>query len=175
MDEDDKLLAAMVISMTCFFIALVWVMNYKVEPEYVITYEQPATIAELPYELFDDPPVEKELGDWTMKFYEAPKGEIKLTEREELAESMTFYKNVELTAYAYTGCAAADGTQPQEWVTAACNDPYLWHKWVYLPGYGKFWINDTGAMSMNVIDLYLGDYDTCIQFGRQVSECYILD
>ena len=175
MDEEDKLIIGMVVCMTLFFLAMVWVVYYPGKPKYVINYEQPSTISELPYKLFEDPPIEKELGDWTMKFYEVPKGEIKLTEREELAGTMTYYMDMELTAYEYTGCCTADGSWPVAWYTVASNDPALWHKRIWIEGYGEFWVCDTGGMASSVLDIYLGDYSSCIQFGRRYASVYIIE
>ena len=87
----------------------------------------------------------------------------------------TYYGTKELTAYAWTGNPCADGAYPQMNYTAASNDPNLWHRWVYIPGYGDFYIHDTGGMSKSVIDLYMGDTATCLQFGRRTAEIYIYD
>lgn len=87
----------------------------------------------------------------------------------------TYYSDMELTAYIWTGNPCADGVYPSEGYTAACNDPNLWHKWVYIEGVGTYYIHDTGGMSSNVIDIYVGDYDSAVQFGRQSSAVYILE
>lgn len=90
-------------------------------------------------------------------------------------EGMTYYSNMELTAYVWTGNPCADGVYPAEGYTAACNDPNLWHKWVYIDGVGLRYIHDTGGMSSNVIDIYMGTYDACVSFGRQTANVYILE
>ena len=93
----------------------------------------------------------------------------------ESPEGMTYYANMELTAYMWTGNPCADGVYPAEGFTAACNDPALWHKWVYIEGVGTYYIHDTGGMASNVIDIYLETYDACVSFGRQTANVYILE
>lgn len=90
-------------------------------------------------------------------------------------EGMTYYSNMELTAYVWTGNPCADGVYPAEGYTAACNDPALWHKWVYIDGVGLRYIHDTGGMASNVIDIYVKDIDVATQFGRQTANVYILE
>lgn len=94
---------------------------------------------------------------------------------EEPAPSMTFYATLELTAYEWTGYPCADGVYPVEWWTVASNDPGLWHRRIHIEGYGDFYVHDTGGMSMNVLDLYLGDVDACYQFGRRTANVYVYD
>ena len=91
------------------------------------------------------------------------------------ASGMIYMGVYELTAYEYTGNPCADGAWPSEWYTAASNDPALWHRTIYIEGYGTFYVHDTGGMASNVIDLYLGDYNACIQFGRQSGNVYIIN
>ena len=90
-------------------------------------------------------------------------------------EGMTYYSNMELTAYVWTGNPCADGVYPAEGYTAACNDPALWHHWVYIEGVGTYYIHDTGGMASNVIDIYFGTYDACVSFGRRSANVYILE
>lgn len=81
----------------------------------------------------------------------------------------------ELTAYEWTGYPCADGKYPQEGFTAASNDPKLWHKWIEIEGYGRFYVHDRGGMASNVIDIYMGDYQTCINFGRRSARVFIVE
>lgn len=87
----------------------------------------------------------------------------------------TYAGHYELTAYIETGNACADGVYPQVGYTVACNDPALWHKWIYIDGIGERYVHDTGGMASNVIDVYVGDYDTAVQFGRQSADVYIVE
>lgn len=81
----------------------------------------------------------------------------------------------ELTAYIETGNPCADGVYPTTGYTAASNDPTLWHKWIFIEGYGTYYVHDTGGMANNVIDLFVGSYDEAIQFGRREANVYILN
>lgn len=81
----------------------------------------------------------------------------------------------QLTAYCATGNPCADGAYPQVGYTAACNDSRLWHRWIYIEGYGNYYVHDTGGMPSNVIDLFVGSYDEAIQFGRRSANVYFCD
>ena len=102
------------------------------------------------------------------------KREIEEAKAQEEPES-DYYGYFELTAYTWTGNPCADGVYPSSGYTAACNDPGLWHKWVYIEGYGTYYIHDTGGMASNVIDIYMDSYDSCIQFGRRTANVYIVN
>lgn len=91
------------------------------------------------------------------------------------SDGMTFAGTYELTAYTATGNPTADGTMPSVGVTVACNDPALWHRWIYIEGYGTYYCHDTGGMSSNVIDLFVGSYDEAIQFGRRSANVYLVN
>jgi len=81
----------------------------------------------------------------------------------------------EITAYTHTGNNCADGVYPCAGVTAASNDPKLWHKTIRIEGYGDFYVHDTGGMSRNVIDIFMDTRSECIQFGRKENvKVYIL-
>ena len=88
---------------------------------------------------------------------------------------MTYYGCLELTAYTWTGNPCADGVYPSSGYTVACNNSDLWHKWIYIEGYGNFYVHDTGGMGWGVIDVYMDSYDACIQFGRRSANIYILN
>lgn len=88
---------------------------------------------------------------------------------------ISYVGTYELTAYIATGNPTADGSMPSTGYTAACNDPALWHKWIHIEGYGDYYVHDTGGMSSNVIDIFVGSYDEAIQFGRRSAEVYIIE
>jgi 3D (Asp-Asp-Asp) domain-containing protein len=96
-------------------------------------------------------------------------------EEEETTTEGTYVGYFELTAYCATGNPCKDGVYPQVGYTAACNDSRLWHHWVYIEGYGTYYIHDTGGMAVNVIDIFMGSYGECIQFGRRSANVYIVD
>lgn len=94
-----------------------------------------------------------------------------------------YYANYNCTAYKSTGNACADGVYPCEGVTVACNDPNLWHKVIEISGTGTeydglYYVHDTGSMAVmgtNTIDIFIDDYNKCIQFGVRTADIYIVD
>ena len=101
------------------------------------------------------------------------------TEAEEAAPAASsdgsYVGTFQLTAYTWTGNPCADGVYPSSGYTVACNDGRLWHHWIYIEGYGTYYVHDTGGMASNVIDIYMDSYDACIQFGRRSANIYIVD
>lgn len=78
-----------------------------------------------------------------------------------------------LTAYEWTGNTCANGEYPSKGYTIACNSLPLGTR-VYIEGYGFYTVEDRGGMADNVIDIYLGDYDECIEFGVQEADVYLI-
>jgi 3D (Asp-Asp-Asp) domain-containing protein len=92
------------------------------------------------------------------------------------SEAGTFLGTYTLTAYEETGSCCADGVYPVRGYTIACNDSRLWHRWVYIEGYGTYFCHDTGGMpSPYIIDIDLGSASDCIAFGRRVANVYLVD
>ena len=84
-----------------------------------------------------------------------------------------FIGSYELTAYIATGNPCASGVYPTVNHTVACNSLPLGTK-IYIDGIGEFVVEDTGGMAGNVIDIFVSDYSTAINFGRQVSDVYVI-
>lgn len=80
----------------------------------------------------------------------------------------------ELTAYEWTGNPCANGNYPSCGYTVACNSLALGTR-IYIEGYGEYVVEDRGGMAGNVIDIYMGDYDSCIQFGRRSANVYLIE
>ena len=100
---------------------------------------------------------------------------ILFTEPEEPQEpTLTYLGTYQLTAYAWTGNRCANGNYPTLNYTIASNSIPMGSR-VYIEGYGEFVVEDTGGMSSNVIDVYMGDYSTCIQFGRRTANVYLIN
>lgn len=91
-----------------------------------------------------------------------------------LEPSRTYLGIYELTAYAATGNPCANGNYPTCGYTVASNSIPMGSR-IYIEGYGEYVVEDCGAMSDNVIDVYMGDYDTCIQFGRRSAKVYLIN
>ncbi len=106
---------------------------------------------------------------------EAPEEAPEETVPETNPDGMIFYSRMELTAYIWTGNPCADGVFPETGITVACNDSALWHRWIYIDGIGARYVHDTGGMGCGVIDVYVGDYDSAVNFGRQSADVYILE
>lgn len=79
-----------------------------------------------------------------------------------------------LTAYEETGSPCANGNYPTRGYTVACNSLPLGTR-IYIEGYGEYVVEDRGGMGGGVIDIYLGDPDECIQFGRRSANVYIVN
>jgi 3D (Asp-Asp-Asp) domain-containing protein len=92
---------------------------------------------------------------------------------EDDSTNYTYYATYSLTAYCATGNPCADGVYPTVNHTVASNDRNLWHKWIYIEGMGTYYVHDTGGMSSSVIDIFMGSYSECIQFGRRSAKIYV--
>ena len=161
------------VCVTIFFTALVWVAhlpNKHEEDTYEIKYEQPEMLCdEVPYKLLDDPKPEIEIrAEITTQMQKVETTEVK-------EPQMTFYSEMEMTAYVATGNPCADGVYPEVGWTVACNDPNLWHKTIFIVGYGTRYVHDTGGMSSNVIDLFVSTESEAYEIGRRDVEVYIID
>ena len=88
-------------------------------------------------------------------------------------EGASYLGNYELTAYEWTGNPCANGNYPTEGLTIASNTLPLGTR-VYIEGIGERTVEDTGGMPGNIIDIYMGDPGTCVQFGRQSGAVYII-
>lgn len=172
--EKRELIKLIVVTAVCFLIFVVYLINIDRIPEgilnkneeYTINYKEPVMLCdEVPKKLWDDPPVVKQVNLATPK--------PQLTEAKE--PEMTFYANMEMTAYVATGNPCADGVFPEVGWTVACNDPNLWHKTIFIKGYGTRYVHDTGGMSSNVIDLFVSTESEAYEIGRRDVEVYIID
>ena len=92
---------------------------------------------------------------------------------ENTPEGMTYLGDYQLTAYEWTGSPCANGNYPTEGYTIASNTLPIGTR-VYIEGIGERTVEDTGGMAGNVIDIYMGDPSTCVQFGRQAGAVYII-
>ena len=90
-------------------------------------------------------------------------------------DGFEYLGNWRLTAYYETGCATASGAYPEVNVTAAHNALPFGSR-LYVKGYGIWTVQDRGPASMGTewADLYLQDYNACVQFGEKTAEVYLL-
>ncbi len=89
-------------------------------------------------------------------------------------------RKFELTAYCSacnTGSKTSSGTYPVAGRTVACNSLPLGTR-IMIEGFGEYVVEDRGGMGGNVIDIYLGDRETCTcgaEFGRKRNKTvYVL-
>ena len=90
-------------------------------------------------------------------------------------DNMTAMGEWRITAYAYTGSPCANGEMPEAGRTVACNSLPFGTE-VYIDGVGFRTVTDRGPASMgdSWIDLYLGDYSACVQWGDQRREVWVM-
>lgn len=90
-------------------------------------------------------------------------------------EELEYLGTFEMTAYEWTGNPCANGNYPEVGYTVACNSLPLGTT-VYIEGVGYRVVEDRGAEwhSSNWMDLYLGDVDSCYQWGIRSVEVYIV-
>lgn len=93
---------------------------------------------------------------------------------ENTPEGMSYLGDYQLTAYEWTGNPCANGNYPTEGYTIASNTLPIGTR-VYIEGIGERVVEDTGGMAGNVIDIYMGDPSSCIQFGRQSGAVYVIE
>ena len=125
--------------------------------ENVVQYQAPVT-----YEDYEEPEYEE-------TYYEEP-----ATEYTGSGTGLSYLGSYELTAYEWTGNPCANGNYPTEGFTVASNSIPQGTR-IYIEGLGEYVVEDTGGMAGNVIDIYMGDYSTCMEFGRQIGEVYIIE
>lgn len=101
-------------------------------------------------------------------------------EPEEIAEEspeeeLEYLGTFDMTAYEWTGNPCANGNYPEVGYTVACNSLPLGTT-VYIEGVGYRVVEDRGAEwhGSNWMDLYLGDVDSCYEWGVRSVEVYIV-
>lgn len=80
-----------------------------------------------------------------------------------------------ITAYAETGFACANGNYPSVGYTIACNSLDFGTE-VYISEIGFRTVEDRGPghLGSEWLDLYLGDHSSCVNFGIQYHDVYIV-
>lgn len=79
-----------------------------------------------------------------------------------------------LTAYEWTGEPCANGNYPTVGYTCASNWFPIGTR-LYIEGIGERVVEDTGGMSDNIVDIYMGDPETCILFGVQEAQITVIE
>ena len=78
-----------------------------------------------------------------------------------------------VTAYAWTGNPCANGNYPTTGYTVACNSLPFGTQ-IYIEDIGIRVVEDRGPawLGSEWCDLYLGDYNSCVQWGNQYRRVY---
>lgn len=116
------------------------------------------------------------------KAFKGEEAELSTEEEKDVPEAsesfteptMTCLGVYELTAYEWTGEVCADGNYPSCGYTVGCNSLPLGTR-IYIEDYGIYVVQDRGGMPDTVIDVYMEDYDTCIEFGRRTADVYLIE
>ena len=117
------------------------------------------------------------INDWSRVKYGDQFGYIKseYLQEEDPLENMEYLGNWHTTAYAYTGSPCANGNMPSTGYTIACNSLDFGTK-VYIEGVGMRVVEDRGPESPGSewLDIYMGDVSSCIQWGSQYRDVYLV-
>ena len=88
---------------------------------------------------------------------------------QEYKANLQYLGNYQLTAYEYgTGPNSYNGKSQTIGYTAAA-DSIPGGTWLYIEGYGEYYVEDSGVGNSYTIDLFLGDPAACRQFGRKYN------
>ena len=82
--------------------------------------------------------------------------------------------NFKKYTYEWAGKTCANGNYPTVGYTCASNYYPLGTR-LWIEGIGERVVEDTGGMGMNVVDIYMGDEETCIQFGVQEAQITVIE
>ena len=95
------------------------------------------------------------------------------TQPEDPQDSMELLGTWRVTAYAETGYPCANGNYPTTGYTVACNSLPFGTQ-IYVEDVGFRTVEDRGPASLGSewCDLYLGDYNSCVQWGNQYRRVY---
>ena len=82
---------------------------------------------------------------------------------------LEYLGNYQLTAYEYgTGPNSYNGKSQTINHTVA-SDSIPGGTWIYIEGYGEYYVEDSGVGNPYTIDIFMGDPATCKQFGRKFN------
>lgn len=86
--------------------------------------------------------------------------------------SLTAYCSCSICCGSWGGTTTASGTTPTAGRTVACNSLLFGTK-VFING-RIYTVEDTGGMANNVIDIYMSDHNSALNFGRRNADVYIV-
>lgn len=154
-------------------------LSISINPEYITTENVQETQEEAspsePKEIdLDEPKAVPEASEEVTEVLSEVSESPEVVEEVGDPTGLSYLGTYELTAYAWTGNPCANGNYPQVGYTVASNSIPMGSR-ILIEGYGEYVVEDCGGMAGNVIDVYMGDYDTCIQFGRRTAEVYLIE
>ena len=148
-----------------------------------VTTEQPTTEAPTTEEITTEEVTEdyiyeettEEFYEEVYEEYEEPEEDSYDSAPEEYVDNggMTYMGTWDVSAYEWSDQPCANGNWPTAWYTCAFNDAPIGAT-VYIEGLGYF-VNEDICGTPSRVDIYLGDYDACIQFGVQRHDVYIVN
>ena len=86
---------------------------------------------------------------------------------------MQYLGSWEVSAYEWSDQPCANGNWPTVWYTCAFNYAPR-NATLYVEGLGYF-VNEDYCGTDSRLDIFLGDYDACIQFGTQYHDVYLVN
>ena len=87
---------------------------------------------------------------------------------------MTYLGNWMTTAYTHTGNCCANGNYPTE-CTVACNSlPFGTEIYIDV-GYRVVEDRGPGSMPSEWLDIFMDSYDSCVQWGIQYRDVYLVE
>lgn len=94
--------------------------------------------------------------------------QAELAEQTEIIEGINLKPlgEFEVTFYCYNSGYTASGTVPDDMTVAVNTDEIPLGSLIYVEGMGFRIAEDTGGFGDRTIDIYLPDYDECIERGR---------
>lgn len=99
----------------------------------------------------------------------AQKQEEAKKQEQEYKANLQYLGNYQLTAYpSGTGPNSYNGKSQTLNYTAA-SDSIPGGTWIYIEGYGEYYVEDSGVGNDYTVDLYMEDPSTCRQFGRKYN------
>lgn len=95
------------------------------------------------------------------------------TQADDPQDDMELLGTWRITAYAWTGNPCANGNYPEAGRTVACNSLPFGTQ-IYIEDVGFRTVEDRGPawLGSEWCDLYLGDYNSCVQWGSQQKKVW---
>lgn len=97
-------------------------------------------------------------------------------QKEDPHGGMTYMGTWRITAYSYTGNPCANGNMPSDGYTVACNS-LAFGTQLYIDGVGVRTVEDRGPgwLGSSWADLYMSSYSSCVAWGNQYRDVWIIE